>query len=440
MKNVVATPDLHRFISAARKSSFGTHVATVASGTAIAQILPVALTPVLTRLYDPGDMGMLGLFTSFISFFTGALTLGYSQAVVAGRTKQESADLIFICTLLVGPFSVLGGILLYVFVRMGWLGYGELPGWSALAIMLSLVLTGFFFTLRAWLVRAEEFRHIAVATVSQSIGRMTTQIVAGLMGLHWVGLIIGEVVGRGAGLSRVWTAAGQEIKVSLGQIDVQRLYGVASRYRKFPLYTMPSSLLNSASLVLPIPLMTAYFGVAAAGQFAIASRVMQMPLSFIGTSIGDVFHSRIARLSREDPGRAMRFFLIVTASLAALGVAPAVIVLLWGDHLFETVLGEQWVTAGMIAASIVPWVFMQLVVSPVSRVVQVYQGQEFKLVYDTVALISIVGILTIGSRAGWTLVATSQLLGWSQAGVYGIYLLLLVQIMKRNTFINVSSG
>lgn len=429
-----------RLIRKLRSSHFGRHVAVVASGTALAQLIPVILTPVLTRLYDPIDMGMLGLYTSFISFLSGALTLGYGQAIVTGRHDEEGADLAVIAIGMIVPVSIIGAMILLALSQLDLLGFSELPPWTAGAMTISLILTGVYFALRAWLVRIGQFPEIARATVLQSAGRISTQIATGLLGFQWVGLVLGEIVGRGMGLRRMLKSAVPSGADALGSFDWQRFREVATRYRKFPLISMPSSLLNSASLVLPIPLITMYFGVSAAGQFAIASRIMMLPLSFIGNSVGDVFHSRIAQVSRESPESAMRLFLMVAAALAAIGMIPAVIITIWGGRLFELALGSQWTLAGSISAAIVPWVFMQLTVNPVSRVVLVYQGQELKLVYDVLSLVSIIGILTLGYRLNWTVVETSHLLGWTQALVYGIYLIVLVRILRVYRDINFLGG
>lgn len=409
----------------------------IASGTAIAQAIAIILTPLLTRLYSPGDMGMLGLYTAFISFLANALSLGYSQAIVTGKTDEEGVILTALSILIVVPMSLAGALLLILFSAMDWLGFGQLPLWTAMAMTLSLILTGIFFSLRYWLVRIGAYRTISSATVSQSIGRMATQIAAGVLGMQWVGLVLGEVIGRALGLGRFWSRTGVDVRSLIQQPDISALRAVAVLYRKFPLFTAPSSLLNSLSLVLPVPLITMYFGIQPAGQFAITSRIMLLPLSLIGGSVGDVFHSRIAEISRTAPNRSQKLFLSVVGILFAVGLVPALIIGMWGDTLFPRILGNSWQEAGVLAAAIVPWVLAQFVVSPVSRLVQVYQGQELKLIYDILALISIVGVFIYGNRAGWSLLATCTLLGWSQAAVYGVYLLLLFRILRKHKLINV---
>jgi O-antigen/teichoic acid export membrane protein len=129
----------------------------------------------------------------------------------------------------------------------------------------------------------------------------------------------------------------------------------------------------------------------------------------------------------------LRFFLKVAGGLFCLGLTPMLIVGVWGEELWKVFLGNQWSDAGRIAAVIAPWALMQFAVSPVSRLVTVLHGQEMKLVYDVLGLLSVTGILTLGSRRGWSIVETCSALGWSQALVYGIYFVLLFRIVKTSS-------
>jgi len=408
----------------------------ISGGTGIAQLLPILLTPVLTRMYSPEDMGLLGLYVAFVGFCANATTLGFSMAIVSGRTDREGARLVLLSGLMVVPMATVFTILLACMVVMNVLGFGELNRYSIVAMWVSLIFTGAFLTLRYWLVRSRGYLAISHALIAQSTGRMGTQVLLGFTPLGWAGLIAGEVVGRGSGLMRVWRTARDDLGALLSGVTRRDILTTASEFKKFPLLTTPSSLLNSLGLVLPVPLITMHFGLYEAGQFAVAYRVLGLPLSLVGASVADVFHSRIGRLSREVPKRAIRFLILVSASLLAIGILPMIVVTFFGDRLFQFVLGDEWSTAGLLAAAIAPWVLMEFVVGPVSRVVLVYRGQELKLIYDVLALISIVGGILYGSSQGWTLVETCRLLGWTQAAVYSVYFFLLLRIIRKYEMIN----
>lgn len=429
----LATRRLIRGLSHGR---FTRSVAVLVGGSTIAQMIPVLFTPALTRLYSPADMGLLALYLAFIGFASSGTTLGFSLAIVSARNDNEAADLVFVSAIVVVPIAMGGACLLWLMTARSWLGYGELSSLTAVAMGVSLVLTGLYLTMRYWLIRMGRYGTISSATVAQSLGRVGTQLVLGIARAGWLGLIIGEIFGRGFGLRRMWQETWEYTSIRSLPLKPERLRKLIVDYRKFPLFSTPSAVLNSLALVLPVPLISTYFGLQAAGQFSIASRVLLLPSVLVGASVGDVFHNRIATYSREHPAKALPFLMKVSSGLLLLGLLPMLIVALFGESLWAAILGDEWSVAGQIAAVITPWALMQLAVSPVSRVVAVYQGQEFKLIYDALGLLSIFGVLTLGDRQLWSLVETCTVLGWSQAAVYGLYFLLLLHIVKRHKMIN----
>jgi O-antigen/teichoic acid export membrane protein len=415
-------------------------VGLIAGGAVIAQVLPVLLTPLLTRLYAPEDMAHLGLYTSYLSFCANASTLGFSLAIVSGRSERESGMLTAAALLAVVPTSVLFSAGLSSLIYFDVVGFGALPQWVAIPMWLSLTLTGVFFSLRYWLIRAGSYARISQATVTQSVGRMLTQVLLGVIGRGWTGLVAGEVVGRASGLIRMWKSAEPSLSKAWHGVSRAELWQTATIFKKFPLLTAPSAMLNSLSLVLPVPLFAAYFGLFEAGQFAVAHRVLALPLSLIGASVADVFHGRLSIVSREAPERAFRLFRLVAIGLLLVGILPLLIVGIAGERIFPWLLGDQWMLAGLIASAIVPWTLMEFVVGPLSRVVLVYRGQEFKLIYDILAIISVVGCIIYGATNDLSMIETSRLLAWSQTAVFGVYFLLLVVILRKYRFINAISG
>src|SRR5690554_2213898 len=61
---------------------------------------------------------------------------------------------------------------------------------------------------------------------------------------------------------------------------------VAHEYRDFPLYRAPQLLVNSLGFALPTLLLTATFGAAAAGFYAVTQMVMGLPSALIGRAVG----------------------------------------------------------------------------------------------------------------------------------------------------------
>ena len=55
------------------KSEFSRNVLTLMTGTTIAQAIPIAISPILTRIYSPEDFGLLALFLAVFSILSNAI-------------------------------------------------------------------------------------------------------------------------------------------------------------------------------------------------------------------------------------------------------------------------------------------------------------------------------------------------------------------------------
>src|SRR5699024_10498838 len=80
----------HKF----RRSAFIKNVAIMAIGTAGAQIISVALSPVITRLYGPEAFGIMGTFTALHRIVIPYDALTYPIAIVLPKNDKKAKCLI----------------------------------------------------------------------------------------------------------------------------------------------------------------------------------------------------------------------------------------------------------------------------------------------------------------------------------------------------------
>ena len=72
------------------KSEFSHNVLTLMTGTTIAQAIPIAISPILTRIYTPKDFGLYGLFISIIMVLSSIISARYELAIML-PVKDEDA-------------------------------------------------------------------------------------------------------------------------------------------------------------------------------------------------------------------------------------------------------------------------------------------------------------------------------------------------------------
>lgn len=69
------------------KSEFNKNIFTLLSGTIIAQAIPIAISPILTRIYTPDDFGVFALFLAISSVFGSISTAKYELAIALPKKR-----------------------------------------------------------------------------------------------------------------------------------------------------------------------------------------------------------------------------------------------------------------------------------------------------------------------------------------------------------------
>src|SRR5690606_31160154 len=125
----------------------------------------------------------------------------------------------------------------------------------------------------------------------KAIALATAQVVLGLARLGPAGLVLGQLVSN-------FFANGKLIKNSFDKYDLRaqvswrRIKSNASRFRDFPIYSMPGILANTLAQNVGNMLVSAFFNVSTLGQYALMQRVLNVPSTFIGKSVGQVFYQQ----------------------------------------------------------------------------------------------------------------------------------------------------
>lgn len=402
----------------------------MASGATVAQIIPLALTPVITRLYSAEEMGIFALYTSFVVVFLGALSMGFGYALVSAP-DEDVVGLTTLTIRCIATLTVPVSLLAFLMIKLDLLGFGNLSPWAVISIMLSLVVTELFMVFRYVVLRHGNYGTLTTATVHQSIARIVGQILLGLMGGGWWGLTLGDSLGRVSGISRLWRSVEFQLR-DLGNCwNWNVLRPVVSKYRDFAKYSAPGAIIDSLSSQIVAPLLAAQYGIAVAGQYGIISRLVILPVTLIGSSVADVFHQRLSESTRSNPQSVMKLFLAVASILFVLGVCIAATILWLSHDVWTIVLGDQWVDAGLYAEAIAPRAAVLMIVSPLSRLVLVFGGQKSKLWFNIFNVGIVVVAMEVAKYLEWGAVDAVRAISVAQASAGMVYFVLLWLITRR---------
>jgi O-antigen/teichoic acid export membrane protein len=381
------------------RSDFTNNFLILFRGTLIAQLIPLLLTPILTRIYTPADFGVFELFLS-ISLILGAVANGrYELALVLPDKKEDAWNLLGLGFIVSFCFSVLLFILAGLFADQiaGWLSNADIKFWLYF-VPLAVLLQGWFGLLRYYKTRKKDFKNISAANISRASSRTGFQLLLGIIVNSPAGLIIGQITGFFAGI--VMLLRKVDINRFFRHLNKQNIIQQGKRYKRFPLFTMPSTLANSASVNLTGILISAMYSIASVGFYSLANRVLGMPGTLIGKSLSNVYYKEAVD-HRKKHGHAKIVFKSTLKKLLLIAFPLFLLIFLFAEDIFALVFGEEWRVAGKYARILIPLFFIRLIVAPVSVTLSVFERQHISLFWQLGLLFLSLSVFAIAWIVSW---------------------------------------
>lgn len=365
------------------KGSFLAHVLTIMSGTTLAQALSVLMSPVLSRIYSPTAYGALAICTTLTMIPATIAALRYEQAIMLPAAEEDARQLSVLSLMLTGLTSLL--CTLAIVLAGDWivlkLNVPQLKPWLWL-IPTGVLLVSTANILTQLQVRQQHYGLVSTARISQSVASVGAQFAAGLAGFGVGGLLTGAWLGN---LVNVLFLIRRQLGALLER-GGQSLAQLATQYRRFPAYSVPTALMDTASGQIPVLMLATFYSPQVAGLYALTDRVMRMPIGMIGSAVSQVFYQRLAQ-AKDDPIQARRLIVGTLRRLFLLGVGPAVLLAVFGKALFGLVFGAEWAAAGEMAMVLSISFLATFVSSPVSTFYNVYELQKLGMYFALASLI-----------------------------------------------------
>ena len=371
------------------KSEFSRNVLTLMTGTTIAQAIPIAISPILTRIYTPEDFGLFALYMSIVSIISVIATGRYELAIMLPRKNDDAKHLVILSLILSLFTSLIVFLIILVFNTeiTQLIGPESISGWLYL-IPISIAFTGIYQSLNYWLNRQKAYKTLAKSRVVQNTTMGIGNILIGLLSKGISGLIIGAVLGQ---LSSIYLLGRKIIKLDktfFHHISKFKLIALAKKYIKFPKYDIFASFSNIAAQQLPHILFNILFSPSIAGFFYLTQRMMSMPINLISGAVLDVFKEQASKDYKEN-GHAREIYKSTFKKLLFLSIIPSVIIYIYSVDIFVIVFGEQWKIAGEYAQVLVPMLFLRFISNPLSFMFYIGEKQPLNLLLQFTTLIAV---------------------------------------------------
>jgi len=349
----------------------------------IAQIIPVLISPVISRIYSVEDIGVQGVIFSIVGFCWIFSTLRYDNVIIIDRLINPIRNFITVKKItVITSFFLTLIIILFINQLSEYFNLNE--PLVLLMVPLIVYINASYELLIIYNNRVQNFDNIAKIKVFQSSISGIFQLVFGFMGLNYFGLILAPLISKflpyfKSKLFRIFF-----IKPKLYKKDFILIH----KYKKFPLFDLPSSLINNLSLQLPIILLASNYSLVISGAYFMTQRVLQIPITLFSHSFLEVFKERICDPKNQFKLRKLMldsFILIFFISFV-----PFVLLFIFVDDLIVVFLGENWIMAAKFGKILVPSLFFRFISYPLSYIILLKQKQLINLIFNIISLAFVV--------------------------------------------------
>jgi O-antigen/teichoic acid export membrane protein len=408
-----------------RRLSPGRDVALLTSASAIAQGLALLAAPLVTRLYSPEHFGVLAFYVAILGIVGAAGALKYELAIPLPRSEAVAVNVLSVA---IAVTTLIAMAALPVAAITAQVVGVERPAFSAAIwlIPIGILLTGSYRCLNYWAIRTRRFGAVAKTSVSQAISSVSTQICLGLFGAGSIGLIIANMLGQGGGITILAHSARESMRCSLHDVSLRRMRAVARRYRSFASTATVGGVINGGGIYAPTLLLITLYGAAVGGLYALADRIMSIPINTLGNAVSQVYYGRAAG-KVANSGDLRKLFNDTVQRMAVLAVVPTIIFVWTAPSLFGIAFGAAWSEAGKYAQALALMLCVKFIAHPVSQTLNILERQALLAWWSAFRVFAVSAALLIPYALG----ASPLVALWSFAVIGAVAYATLILITLR---------
>ena len=408
------------------KSEFGRNVLTLMTGTTIAQAIPIAISPILTRIYTPEDFGLFAFYASIASIISVVATGRYELAIMLPKKDDDAINIVVLSILISFLVSLLSLIIVLVFNTQitNLLGNPEIANWLYF-IPLTVLFTGIYQSFNYWSNRKKQYKRLAANRVLQSTATAGTNLGIGFGGFGSSGLILGNVLGQGIATAILSKKIWKEDKNRFDKIKRLKIFIMARRYVKFPKIDILASFAHVSSHQITHILFNAMYNSTIAGYYYLTLRILGLPIAFISSAIADVFR-QTATLEYQLYGNAKQIYISTFKKLFILSFIPFLLLYFFAVDLFMFVFDDAWKVAGEYTQILTPMLFLNFISSPLSFMLYIGEKQQVNLLGNGLVLL----LTLLSFYFAHNALETVYFLSFSYSFIYIVHLYISAKIAK----------
>lgn len=352
-------------------SFFHKSVAILLSGTAISQLIGIAVLPILTRLYTTEQMGLLAVYTAIVTILLTVVCMRLESAIPIQKDDKDAKSVLYLCIQISIVTSLI--VLLCIIVTKFYF-YEVLGDFSnyLLYVPIGMFIGGVYISVNAYALKCEKFELVSKSRMMQAFSCSLVQLSGVMVYQSAIWLIVGFILNLGAGINYLKNKL--ELKRLFRFESINKNKSIIARNINFPKFSVVESLSNAAGVQVPILLIAYSLSVSEAAFLFLAMKLIQAPMALLGSSISQVYYSQAS--AELLKGKLAEFTENVLRTAFKIGVGPIIAISILAPTVTEKILGSEWSAVGNYIFLMAPWFVIQFISSPISPIMYVKNKQK----------------------------------------------------------------
>lgn len=371
------------------------------TGTAIGQLIAIAFSVVVSRLYSPTEFAALEQFAMILGILGVVAGARYEAAIMLPKSNNDARHLLALVVRIGFWFSLALTIIAFLLedTIIRWLGNEGLAGLTWLigpGVFFFLITTA----LSYWFSRQKQYKPVATSKTLFSVVSEPSKIILAKMNFGVGGLIWSVCGGHLFSALYSWWRFRSLTHERLNDIDKKLMGSLAREYKDYPKYSMFGTLLNRLSQWLHIALFGYLYGapgLVAIGFLGLSRRIIMAPLSMLATSFSQVYFQRITEI---DDSELKSYYLRSIGRFSLIGLAMIIFIWLLPDNSMAIVFGDEWYDVMSYLRILVFWFAANFTASALSYILHRIRRQKLIFQLDALHFVLILAALTGAWYAG----------------------------------------
>ncbi len=322
----------------------------VGGGGFLAQLIQVASTPIITRIYSPEDYATWAILISVIAIFSATATLRFELAIVLPDTK-ELASSVFLLSLITSFVSAIVSIPIIYLAGPTLVGIKETDiiwqwTWS---IPILVFVSGLYQACTYWFIREKSFKTIAFLGIWLTFVTSLTQVTYGLVyEADSQGLILGTLLGQSCiGVAGAYLIVRRDGWLILKRFTIPDLFNSFRVFSTYPKYMTPYTVMGVLRERLTIFFFNSFGTSFEVGKYAFSARIANLPVNLVSNGVRPILYQSAS----NEPSKATEDLIVkVLNFIVSFSIPIWILVLFESETIFAFVFGEDWRDAGVYGA------------------------------------------------------------------------------------------